>query len=89
MSETTIPTTQIVKGELFKIRWNFVTEDGAQVNRTCTVYFTGVTSPSENGISYEIMNNNSKRATDLTADELASMYVTTGAVDSFSIQVAS
>ena len=79
----------IIKGELFKIRWNFTTKGGDVVNRTCTVFFTGVTSPSANGISYEIENNNSHTTTDLTVDELSSMYVTTGAVDSFDIQVAS
>ena len=83
-----LQTMSIIKGELFKIRWNFIDKDGKPVNRTCTVFFTGVTSPSANGISYEIENNNSHTTTDLTVDELNSMYVTTGSVDSFDIQVA-
>jgi len=77
----------IVKGDLFKIRWNFVTAEGDAVNRTTTVFFTGVTLPSENGISYEICNQNSKKCTDLTAEELSAMYVATGAADSFEIQL--
>lgn len=81
-------TITLTKGELFKIRWNFVTEAGEQVNRTCTVFFTGVTMPSDNGISYEIENNNSHNVTDLTAEELSSMYVTTAKAESFDIQIA-
>ena len=77
----------IVKGDLFKIRWNFTTKDGEKVNRTCTVVFTGVTMPSENGISYELQNVNSKNCTDLTVEEIEAMYVTTVKEDSFSIQL--
>ena len=82
-------TLTLAKGEPFKIRWVFTTKDGVAVNRTCTVVFTGITMPSENGVSYELENQNSKSRTDLTVDELNSMYVTTGSVESFDIQVAS
>ena len=82
-------TITLTKGELFKIRWNFTTKDGVHINRTSTVFFTGVTSPSENGISYEIENNNSHNVTDLTAKELGDMYVTTATAETFDIQVAS
>ena len=78
----------IAKGEPFKIRWIFTTKDGVDVNRTCTVAFTGITMPSENGISYEVENLNSKNRTDLTAKEISAMYVTTATADSFDIQVA-
>ena len=61
-------TLTIVAGEPFKIRWKFTTEDGQKVNRTCSVSFTGVTMPSENGISYEIKNLNKGTCTDLTVD---------------------
>ena len=80
-------TLTIVMGEQFKIRWNFINQDGVHVNRTCTVVFTGVTMPSENGISYEIQNVNSKNCTDLTADEISAMYVTTATADTFDIQL--
>ena len=46
----------IMKDKPFKIRWKFTTESGEKVNRTCQVLFTGVTLPSENGVSYEILN---------------------------------
>ena len=82
-------TITLTKGELFKIRWNFTTKDGDVVNRTCTVFFTGVTIPSANGISYEVENNNSHNVTDLTAKELGDMYVTTATAETFDIQVAS
>ena len=81
-------TLTLLKGEPFKIRWNFTTKDGDDVNRTCTVCFTGITMPSENGISYEVENQNSKNRTDLTADEISAMYVTTATAESFDIQVA-
>ena len=81
-------TITLVKGEQFKIRWNFTTKDGDVVNRTCTVFFTGVTMPSANGISYEVENANSHNVTDLTAKELGDMYVTTATAESFDIQVA-
>ena len=80
-------TLTIVAGEQFKIRWKFTTKDGEKINRTCTVVFTGVTMPSENGISYELQNVNSKNCTDLTADEISAMYVTTGVADTFDIQL--
>ena len=80
-------TLTIVVGEQFKIRWNFTTKDGEKINRTCTVVFTGVTMPSENGISYELQNVNSKNCTDLTADEISAMYVTTATADTFDIQL--
>jgi len=51
------------------------------------VLFTGVTLPSENGVSYEILNIKQNTVTDLTADELSAMYVTTGAADSLEIQL--
>ena len=81
-------TLTLVKGEQFKIRWKFIDKDGIHVNRTCTVFYTGVTNPSDNGISYDIQNNNSGSITDLTAAELGAMYVTTGVAESFDIQVA-
>ena len=88
MSEpTNTKTLVITKGEPFKIRWKFVTESGENVNRTCQVLFTGVTLPSENGVSYEILNIKQNTVTDLTADELSSMYVTTGAAESLDIQL--
>ena len=77
----------IMKDQPFKIRWIFTTEQGEKVNRTCQVLFTGVTLPSENGVSYEILNVKQNTVTDLTADELSSMYVTTGAADSLDIQL--
>ena len=77
----------IPKGEPFKIRWKFTDKDGLLVNRTCTVLYTGVNFPSENGMSYEILNIKQDTVTDLTADELASMYVTTGTSDSLDIQL--
>mgnify|MGYP003143176102 CR=1 FL=1 len=85
-------TLTIPKGEPFKIRWNFKTKDvdtgeTVHVNRTCTVVFTGVTLPSENGKSYELENQNNKTCTDLTADEISAMYVTTSKEDSFDIQL--
>jgi len=81
-------TITLVKGEQFKIRWNFTTKDGDVVNRTCTVFFTGITMPSTNGISYEVENANSHNVTDLTAKELGDMYVTTATAETFDIQVA-
>ena len=80
-------TLTIPKGEPFKIRWKFTTESGEKVNRTCQVLFTGVTLPSENGMSYEILNVKQNTVTDLTIDELSSMYVTTGTSDSLDIQL--
>ena len=85
----TTSTITLVKGEQFKIRWNFTAKNGDVVNRTCTVFFTGVTMPSDNGISYEVENTNSNSKTDLTAAELGKMYVTTAKAESFDIQVAS
>jgi len=85
----TTETITLIKGEQFKIRWSFTAKDGTDVNRTCTVFFTGVTMPSDNGISYEVENTNSNSKTDLTAKELGSMYVTTAKAESFDIQVAS
>ena len=81
-------TLTLAKGEPFKIRWVFTTKDGVAVNRTCTVVFTGITMPSDNGISYELENQNSKSRTDLTAKEISAMYVTTATAESFDIQVA-
>ena len=78
-----------MKDQPFKIRWIFTTDEGVKVNRTCTVLFTGVTLPSENGVSYEILNIKQNTVTDLTADELSAMYVTTSTADSFDLQVAS
>ncbi len=80
-------TIKINKDDKFKIRWNFTTDKGETVNRTCTVFFTGVTLPSAEGISYEICNVNSGNCTDLTLDELSSMYVTTSTADSLSFQL--
>ena len=77
----------IMKDQPFKIRWIFTTEQGEKVNRTCQVLFTGVTLPSENGVSYEILNIKQNTVTDLTIDELSSMYVTTGTSDSLDIQL--
>ena len=76
-----------MKDQPFKIRWKFTTESGEKVNRTCQVLFTGVTLPSENGVSYEILNIKQNTVTDLTADELSAMYVTTGAAESVNIQL--
>ena len=88
MAEPTTTNNLVInKGEPFKIRWKFTTESGENVNRTCQVLFTGVTLPSENGVSYEILNIKQNTVTDLTADELSSMYVTTGAANSVSIQL--
>ena len=88
MSEpTNTKTLVITKGEPFKIRWKFTTETGENVNSTCQVLFTGVTLPSENGVSYEILNIKQNTVTDLTADELSAMYVTTGAAESVNIQL--
>jgi len=86
-----IPTTKtikLVKGEQFKIRWNFTAKNGDVVNRTCTVFYTGVKLPSDNGVSYEVENTNSHSVTDLTAKEIGNMYVTTEKSESFDIQVA-
>ena len=80
-------TMVINKDDKFKIRWNFTTDKGEPVNRTCTVFFTGVTLPSEHGISYEICNVNSGNCTDLTAEELSSMYVVTSSADSLKFQL--
>ena len=77
----------IMKDQPFKIRSIFTTEQGEKVNRTCQVLFTGVTLPSENGVSYEILNIKQNTVTDLTADELSAMYVTTGAAESVNIQL--
>ena len=77
----------IMKDQPFKIRWKFTTESGEKVNRTCQVLFTGVTLPSENGVSYEILNIKQNTVTDLTADELSAMYVNTGAAESVNIQL--
>ena len=87
MANSTTKTLTINKGEQFKIRWKFTTKDGEKVNRTCNVVFTGVTMPSENGISYEIQNLNSENCTDLTAEEISSMYVTTSTSDAVEIQL--
>ena len=76
-----------MKDQPFKIRSIFTTEQGEKVNRTCQVLFTGVTLPSENGVSYEILNIKQNTVTDLTADELSAMYVTTGAAESVNIQL--
>ena len=82
------PTKLVInKDEPFKIRWKFTTEQGEKVNRTCQVLFTGVTLPSENGVSYEILNIKQATVTDLTAEELSSMYVTTSAADTVTIQL--
>ena len=82
------PNTLVIeKDQPFKIRWMFTTESGEKVNRTCQVLFTGVTLPSENGVSYEILNIKQQTVTDLTAEELSSMYVTTAAADSVTIQL--
>ena len=88
MSQPT-KTITLVKSEQFKIRWKFTAKDGTKVNRTCTVFFTGVTMPSDNGISYEVENANSHAKTDLTVEEISAMYVTTASAESFDIQVAS
>ena len=90
MAEPTTTNNLVInKGEPFKIWWKFTTESGENVNRTCQVLYTGVTLPSENGVSYEILNIKQNTVTDLTADELSAMYVTTAKAESFSIQVAS
>ena len=81
-------TLTINKGEPFKVRWKFTTDEGEKIDTTCRVVFTGVTMPSENGISYEIQNLNNEKCTDLTAEELSSMYVTTSTADTFEIQLS-
>ena len=80
-------TLTLPKGEPFKIRWKFTTKEGEKINRTCTVCYTGVNFPSENGMSYEILNIKQDTVTDLTADELSAMYVTTSTSDSLDIQL--
>ena len=88
MAEPTTTNNLVInKGEPFKIRWKFTTESGENVNRTCQVLFTGVTLPSAEGVSYEILNIKQNTVTDLTADELSAMYVTTGAAESVNIQL--